>query len=159
MMTTTRRLLLAGSLLALGLSGCDTTTETPAPSNTKTANLTASPWHITAWTLTTDGGAAVNQLAALPACARDDRYVFGANLVLTRNEGPLACSGGTPQGPISASPWNFNSTQTVLTIGSANMGTSSIAYEVVRLTADAMQLRYTRTSSGRQLVDNISYEN
>jgi hypothetical protein len=140
---------------AVSFTACQTDSETPAP-NSKTQLLTAGPWHITSWTKTTGSGTPANLLTAMPACARDDRYTFGTNGVLTVTEGPTACAGSSPQAP---APWNFNSAQTVLTIGSSGMGASSIPYDVVQLTADVLQLRYTRSQSGTTVVDDITYLN
>ena len=153
-----RNVALFSLLAANALVGCDSDTETPAPSN-KTTQLTRLPWHMTAWTTTTNGGTPASVLATMPACARDDRYAFGTNRVMTRTEGPTTCGSGNSQTVVSNSPWDFNSTQTVLTIGSANMGTTSIAWDVVRLTDDFMDLRHTRTSNGQTVVENVSYKN
>jgi hypothetical protein len=154
-----KKLALLFALGALTFSACQSDTETVAPAATKTQQLTAGPWHITAWTKTTGSGTPADQLAPLSACQKDDRYTFGTNGVLTRTEGPTACGSGNSQTVVSTSPWNFNSTQTVLTIGSAAMGATSIPYDVVLLTADNLQLRYTRTSGGSTVVDNIVYAN
>lgn len=152
-----KKLTLLTILAAASLTACDTESETPSPTG-KVQLLTAGPWHITSWTRTTNGGTPANQMSA-QACQRDDRYTFGSNGVMTRTEGPTACGSGNSQTVVLTAPWNFNSSQTVLTLGSANMGASTIPYEVVRLTADAMQLRYSRTSNGNALVDEVNYVN
>jgi len=152
------RLALFCVLGAATLAGCGTDTEDPAPSS-KTQLLTASPWRITSWTRTTGTGMPADQLPA-QACQRDDRYSFGTNGVMTRTEGPTACtSGGNSSTVVLTAPWNFNADQSILTLGSANMGASSIPYEVVRLTSDVMQLRYSRSVSGQPVVDNVNYAN
>lgn len=155
-----RRLAVFCMLATTALVGCETDKENPVPNN-KTALLTASPWHITAWTRSTGTGAATNYLnTAMPSnCERDDRYEFMTNATLIRREGPTSCGGGTSQTIVSTSPWNFAGNQTQLVIGAANMGTSTITYDIVRLTDSFMDLRYTRTSSGTTIVDNISYAN
>jgi|SRR6476661_83885 len=152
-----RKLTLLCILATATVVSCDTDTEDPAP-NSKTQLLTASPWRITSWTRTTGSGAPVDQLPS-QTCQRDDRYSFGTNGVMTRTEGPTACGSGNSQTVVLTAPWSFNSAQTTLTIGSANMGATSIPYEVVRLTTDVMQLRYTRTSSGQTVVDDVNYAN
>jgi hypothetical protein len=155
-----RRFAVLCVLATTALVGCDTDIEGPAQSS-KASLLTALPWHITAWTRSTGSAAATNYLnTAMPSsCERDDRYEFLANGTMNRREGPTSCGSGTSQTIVSNSPWNFNAAQTTLTIGSANMGTTTITYDVVRLTSDVMDLRYTRTSGGTTIVDNISYRN
>ena len=156
-MLTTRRLWLAGALLTTGLvlDGCDTTAVAPTPSNTKVANLTVSPWHITSYTRATGSGAAADYLpTAFPSsCTRDDRYTFKNNGVQERTEGPVSCAGSSgPSTVVGTYPWNFNSSQTQLTIG-------TVTFDVMQLTADAMELRSSRTSSGVTTVDDVRYEN
>ncbi|GAA4352360.1 hypothetical protein GCM10023185_11940 [Hymenobacter saemangeumensis] len=151
-----KKLTLLAILATATLVACDTETEGPAP-NTKTQLLTADPWRMTSWTSTTGSGSPVDQMPA-QACQRDDRYSFGTNGVMTRTEGPLPCSGNS-QTVVLTAPWNFNSGQTILTIGAANMGASTIPYEVVRLTADEMQLRYSRSVNMQTVVDNVNYVN
>ncbi|MBO2008483.1 lipocalin family protein [Hymenobacter negativus] len=134
------------------LTGCEKDMETPAASKTKL--LTSGPWHITAYTRTTGNSAAADYLAtAFPtACERDDRYTFNTNGVEIRTEGPTACGNNSSQTVVGTYPWNMDAAQTQLTIG----GT---AFDIVRLTADAMQLRSTRTSNGTTIVDNVTYAN
>jgi hypothetical protein len=143
------------SLLASSaLVGCDGDKETPAPDN-KTSLLTASPWRMTAWTRTT-GSTTTNVYNNLSACEKDDRYAFGTNGVLTRTEGQVPCGSRAAQAVVSTSPWNFNSAQTQLSIGSASMGATSITYDVVRLTSDVLQIR---TVAGNTNIDDITYLN
>lgn len=143
-------------LLTLGaavLTSCEDATENPTPSG-KIQLLTAGPWHITAYTRSTGSGAAANYLpTAFPnSCERDDRYTFKTNGVQERTEGPTACGGGNSSTVVGTYPWDFNSSQTQLTIG----GTT---FEVVQLSESALQLRSTRTSSGVTIVDNVTYVN
>ncbi|MBF9142934.1 lipocalin family protein [Hymenobacter properus] len=148
-----KKIALLSAVTAALLTGCQKDTESPAPAS-KTQLLTSDPWHITAYTRTTGSAAAVDYLpTAFPtACERDDRYAFNTNGVQIRTEGPTACSGNTSQTVVGTYPYNMNSAQTQLTIG----GTT---FDIVTLTADAMQLRSTRTSNGTTIVDNVTYAN
>ncbi|MDO7873251.1 hypothetical protein Q5H93_00795 [Hymenobacter sp. ASUV-10] len=147
----------AATLLLLGatsaLTACEDVAENPAP-NTKTQLLTADPWHITTYTRSTGGGTATNYLAtAFPrSCERDDRYTFKTNGVQERTEGPAACGGGNSSTVVGTYPWNFNSSQTQLTLG----GTT---FELVQLTESSLQLRSTHTSSGVAIVETVTYAN
>lgn len=132
------------------LTGCDKVSETAAPN--KTQVLTGSTWHITAYTRATGSNAPVNYLntAFSTACERDDRYAFGTNGVQVRTEGPTACAGNTTSTVVGTYPWNLNSAQTQLTIGNTT-------FELVQLSASALQLRTTRSSGGVTVTDNVSY--
>lgn len=143
-------LLVAGAAV---LSACEDIAENPAP-NSKTQLLTADPWHITAYTRTTGGGAATNYLPTVfpNSCERDDRYTFKTTGVQERTEGPTACGGGSSSTVVGTYPWDFNSSQTQLTIG----GTT---FDVVQLNGSTLQLRSTRTSGGVTIVDNVTYAN
>ncbi len=156
-MLTTRRLVLAATLLTTGLllDGCDTAAVAPTPSNTKVANLTISPWHITSYTRATGSGTATDYLpTAFPSsCQRDDRYIFKTNGVQERTEGPTACaSSSTSSTVVSTYTWDFNSNQTQITIG-------TVTFDVVQLTADVMELRSSRTNGGVTTVDDVRYAN
>lgn len=154
-----KRILLFCSLIALSLSGCEKDNETGTPATTLTQKLTANPWHITSWTRTDNGGAP-RDLMPTAACERDDRFTFSTNGTLSHTEGPTSCNGGpSTQAVEQPRPWSFNADQTILNIGAAGMGTSNTPYKIVQLTGDVMQLSYTRTSSGHNLIDNIRYEN
>ncbi len=155
-MTITTRLSLAFATGLLLLAGCAKDTET-APSSTNKLTLLADggPWAITAYTRTTGSGSAVD-LRPAAACERDDRYVFGRNGVITATEGPLVCGSGTSTTVVSTRPWNFNGTQTQLTIGS---GSTGIPYDVVLLDADGLKLRWSRTSGSQLVVDYLEYRN
>ena len=150
---------LRASALLLGLgaatltSSCEDVAEIPSP-NTKTQLLTAGPWHITAYTRSTGGGAATDYLSTVfpRSCERDDRYSFKTNGVQERTEGPTACGSGSSSTVVSTYTWDFNSSQTQLTIGTT-------PFELVRLTDSALQLRSTRTSGGVTIVENVTYAN
>lgn len=148
-----RKFALLLAVAAASLTGCQKDTVAPAPAS-KTQFLTAGPWHITAYSRATGSAAATDYFAsAFPAaCERDDRYAFGTNGVEIRTEGPTACTGNTSTTVVGTYPWNMNSGQSQLTIG----GTT---FDVVQLTADAMQLRSSRTSNGATVVDTITYAN
>jgi hypothetical protein len=142
--------LATGSLL----TACQDEAENPAPDAKTQLLTTEGPWHITAYTRTTGSGAAANYLNLIfpDACERDDRYTFKTTGVEERTEGPTACTGNAATTVVGTYPWNFNSAQTQLTIG-------SITFDIVQLTATAIQLRWTRTSNGVTLVDNVTYAN
>ena len=154
-----KKILLFGALLALSLASCQKETETAAPTKTKTQQLTALPWHITSWTVTAGSGTPQDKLATLPVCQRDNRFVFNTNGVRNELEGPTQCSAGTPQTLVDTRAWNFNTTQTVLSVATSNMSSAVTPYEVVTLNNDAMQLRYSRSVSSVQTVDVITYAN
>jgi hypothetical protein len=154
--TTFTRISLAVATGVLLLAGCAKDTETAPSAPSKISMLTSGgPWRITSYTRTV-GSAAPTDRQDPAACARDDRYTFSSNGVQTRNEGPLACAGSTPNAVVNTAPWNFNSDQTQITIGS---GSTAIAYSLVALNSDRMELRWTRTSNGQNVVDNILYMN
>ena len=73
-----------------------------------------------------------------------------------RYEGPLACAGSTPNAGVNTAPWNFNSTQTQLTIGA---GSTAIPYDLVVLNSDRLELRWTRTSNSQTVMNDIQYAN
>lgn len=151
---TLKRILLYCSLVALSLSGCQKDSETIAPSNTNTTKLTASAWHITSYTRTIGSGVAVSfPTDVFPQnCSRDDRYTFKSTKVVERNEYAQACGNNAPQSIIETFPWDFNSAQTQLIL-------NGVPFDVVQLTSDIMQLRWTRMSNGATVVDNVSYAN
>ena len=156
-MTTTTRLSLAVATGLLLLAGCAKDTETvPSAPSKITLLADGGPWAISAYTRTTGSAAAVD-LRPAAACARDDRYVFGRNGVITGTEGPLVCnSSSTSATVVSTQPWNFNSTQTQLTIGTASNG---VPYDVVQLDANGLKLRWSRTSNSQLVVDYLEYRN
>ena len=147
----------ASALLLVGatavLSACDETAENPSPSG-KTQLLTAGPWHITAYTRTTGNGPATNYLTTeFPrSCERDDRYTFKINGVQERTEGPTSCGSGGSATVVGTYTWDFNSSQTQLTV-------AGITFDVVQLSDSTLQLRWTRTSGGVTIVDNVTYAN
>ena len=145
-----RHALRFGVVAMLLLASCQSDTETAVPS--KTQLLTGSTWHITAYTRASGSAAPANYFAtAFPnACERDDRYTFNTNGVQVRIEGLSACSGNTTQTVVGTYPWQLNAAQTQLTLG----GTT---FELVRLTASALQLRSTRNNGGVTVTDEVTY--
>ena len=96
-----------------------TPTPTPAPA-TKTELLTAKKWKITAYTvspaidLNGNGTMVSNIYAQMPACEKDDLYIFNVNSSVTADEGGSKCDPNNPQSKLDGT-WTFNSTETIIT--------------------------------------------
>jgi hypothetical protein len=148
-----RKMVLLLVVAAASLTGCEQDNEPAAPN--KTQLLTGGgPWHITTYTRSTGSAAPANYLNTVfpNACERDDRYAFSSNGTQIRTEGPTACSGNNSQTVVGTYPWNLNASQTQLTIGSTT-------FDIVQLNDDALHLRWTHTSGGVTVVDNVNYTN
>ncbi len=124
------------------------------PSNdARTSLLVAHDWQVAAQTTTYphDGKAEVMDVyASTSACVRDNSIRFNADKTLAHKEGTLKCA------PDVVSPhagaWHFNADQTELTINDEQLYDADKVYQVLDLTEQTLQIRYTYTYSinGRQ---------
>ena len=128
------------------------------PAHPVAAMLMDGTWHLTGWKVITGTDTVDKRLKLLP-CQRDDRFNFSPTGVLVCSEGPSACPGSQPRATVSTRSWNLDTTGTKLTIGAGGTGVSSATYTIEQLTADALQLRYTRTVDGVLITELLSYLN
>ena len=151
-----RKLLLL-SLGLLSLSACKKDNET-TPANTAVSPselLVAKNWRLSAYTSSfgAAGTAAVttNEYAATPTCQRDDYAKFNATKSVVFDEGATKCSATDAQSETST--WELSSNDTKLTLAAPQFGSFPIPFDIIRLSANTLQLRYSYTYSS----NNVSY--
>ncbi len=117
-----------------------------------------STWHLTNWQTIT-GADTLDRQALLRPCQRDDQFNFASTGVLVRTEGSSACPGSLPRATVNMRSWSLDATGTKLTLGVGGVGTVKATYDIVLLSTDALQLRYTRVAQGVAVTELLSYLN
>ncbi|SDK00688.1 hypothetical protein SAMN05421823_101637 [Catalinimonas alkaloidigena] len=102
----------------------------PAAAN-RTELISEKQWILTAVTvdpaLPLNGTLVTNWYAQMDECDKDDIAIFRKNGVYEFNEGASKCDPNAPQ--TAQTTWSFNSTETVVTVGSSS-------FTLVELTKD-----------------------
>ena len=156
LMKTLSTYVLVAALAALTVSCKKDGENAPAPS--KTDLLTAKKWRITAASTVTTVGtntSTTDDYAASPACERDDFTQFLANKAVTFDEGATKCSASDPQ--TTSGTWDFNSDQTKLNLTSPDLGGLLLPFDLVKLDATTLTIRYTQSQSGNTIVFNRTF--
>ena len=132
-------------LLAGGLLACSKNSEpaNPAPAATATARLTASDWHVTAFTFSNSTGTH-DIWAMAPACNKDDHLQFNADHTLLTRYGANRCSATQTD---QTSSWTLSANDAKLTFSYGSSGPSPLDYEVLALSATEMRLQNTLTNA------------
>jgi hypothetical protein len=149
-------------LVTAGLfsAGCQ---QASVPPPSKTALLTARPWHLRglSQSVTTNGVTQQTQLVfdLNTACYLDDELKFEANQTIALDQGQAYCQPGTPQ--TSAGTWAFASGEAELVVqtGSRLSGT----YQLVMLTPTGMEVVQTTSvpatagAAAQTVVEDLMY--
>jgi hypothetical protein len=149
-------------LVTAGLfsAGCK---QASVPLPSKTALLTAHPWHLRGLSrsVTTNGVTQQTQLVfdLSTACYLDDELKFEANQTVALNQGQVHCQPGTPQ--VSAGTWAFASGEADLVVqtGSRLSGT----YQLEMLTPTILEVVQTTSvpatagAAAQTVVEDLTY--
>jgi len=136
-MNTPFKSLLVGILLVATTLSC-----TKEPSLTpKERFLSAKTWVITAYTAQL-GSRYENKFASLPACFKDDIYVFSSNKQYEYNAGATKCTATDPQ-VIHTGIWSLSDDGSSLKINikTGDSGLGLYEYKVTELSENMLQLQ------------------
>ena len=147
---------LVAALATLTVSCKKDSENMPAPS--KTELLTTKKWRITAASTVTTMGTnttTTDEYATTPACERDDFTQFMTSKVVNFDEGATKCNSSDPQ--TSSGTWDFNSDQTKLNLTSPDLGGLLLPFDLVKLDATTLTIRYTQSQSGSTVIFNRTF--
>jgi hypothetical protein len=133
---------------------------TVAPLKTKTALLTQRNWKIAATEKQDNLGrwspAYLASFSSVPACEKDNCYIFSAKGTYEQNEGAAKCSSADPQ-IIKTGTWSFQDNETIILLNITG-SPSDAAVSVDQLDENKLKLTFTHYKSGLVLSrERITY--
>lgn len=121
------------------------------------AILTTNRWQLTAATVTIPGSSlSVNVYDSVPACNRDNFYIFASGGTVTIDEGASKCDPSDAQ--TTTGSWQLLNNNTQIKTVDPITGQSTTA-NVVTLTSSKLVLQDTATYSGFKVSANITLTN
>ncbi|NVO30888.1 lipocalin family protein [Hymenobacter lapidiphilus] len=147
-------LLAAVALLTVGSFASCSKDKDPTPI-TKSEQLAARNWRITAFTVKQGNNPIVDEFARTAPCDKDDFYQFKADKTFVLDEGATRCSPNSPQTNVSG--WDINADGTILLLLEMKGATSAELYEIKELTNDKLRIGQTFTEDGESLIADITF--
>ena len=101
-------------IASLGITAC----KKDKDKKSRTELLTSAPWIIVKFEERENNGAWDNTFPGVPACSKDDKWIFKTDKSLDLTEGNTACTGGSPNEVMESTVWQFLESETKLQIES-----------------------------------------
>jgi hypothetical protein len=141
-----KKLIILTLVISGTFSACKKKDETTPASKSKTELITAHYWKLSAFTVNPPidvGGTQVTDVYdQLEACTKDDLIKFNTDKTYIEDEGATKCDPSDPQ--TYTSTWNFNSTETIVTVDGSDM-------TIVNLSDNELKCTF------KELYDGINY--
>ena len=101
-------------IASLGITAC----KKDKDKKSRTELLTSAPWIIVKFEERENNGAWDNTFPGVPACSKDDKWIFKTDKSLDLTEGNTACTGNSPNEVMESTVWQFLESETKLQIES-----------------------------------------